>query len=382
MLPLLIALGDSTGSAPAIAHPDVAGHGHHRRPTSAGSQDRRRRPPVWEARTPQLTAARTPARRRPRPLTHWRRASGKAGRRRTAKVTTSASGDRYGDAKRRRCDASDTEVPMARDATGAQGSRRGRQGWTGEAGLDVLVVCERGHDRAGRRPADRAALPPDELPRVASSLAAGGHDRPAARPAVAGARAERRAAAVPALVPPLPAPQVRRRLHRAPGPRWPAAGVLHPARAREGDLRRATPRSSTPARRNAILGPIMGEHSLLLQDSGEHKRARKLLMPAFNGHALRGYESLVTELAREEVGALAAGHGVPGAGPDERAHPRGHPARRLRRHRRGPARRAAAAGQRDRRHQPGGAARLGLPEAAAVRPVEAHRRRTSTSWTG
>ena len=34
---------------------------------------------------------------------------------------------------------------------------------------------------------------------------------------------------------------------------------------------------------NAILGPIMGEHSLLLQDSGEHKRARKLLMPAFNG---------------------------------------------------------------------------------------------------
>ena len=52
---------------------------------------------------------------------------------------------------------------------------------------------------------------------------------------------------------------------------------------------------------NAILGPIMGEHSLLLQDAGEHKRARKLLMPAFNGHALRGYESLVTEVARAEV---------------------------------------------------------------------------------
>ncbi len=52
---------------------------------------------------------------------------------------------------------------------------------------------------------------------------------------------------------------------------------------------------------NAILGPIMGEHSLLLQDSGEHKRARKLLMPAFNGAALRGYESVVTALAREEV---------------------------------------------------------------------------------
>ncbi|MGD9961559.1 cytochrome P450 [Nocardioides sp.] len=52
---------------------------------------------------------------------------------------------------------------------------------------------------------------------------------------------------------------------------------------------------------NAILGPIMGEHSLLLQDGSDHKRARKLLMPAFNGHALHGYEAVVSELARAEV---------------------------------------------------------------------------------
>jgi cytochrome P450 family 135 len=58
---------------------------------------------------------------------------------------------------------------------------------------------------------------------------------------------------------------------------------------------------------NAILGPIMGEHSLLLQDSREHQRARKLLMPAFNGHALRTYESLVTELARAEVSRWTPG---------------------------------------------------------------------------
>src|SRR5688572_4592023 len=58
---------------------------------------------------------------------------------------------------------------------------------------------------------------------------------------------------------------------------------------------------------NAILGPIMGEHSLLLQDAGEHKRARKLLMPAFNGHALRGYQGLVTEVARAEVAAWRDG---------------------------------------------------------------------------
>jgi cytochrome P450 len=58
---------------------------------------------------------------------------------------------------------------------------------------------------------------------------------------------------------------------------------------------------------NAILGPIMGEHSLLLQDGAEHKRARALLMPAFNGHALRGYRDLVEEVARTEVGRWRAG---------------------------------------------------------------------------
>ena len=58
---------------------------------------------------------------------------------------------------------------------------------------------------------------------------------------------------------------------------------------------------------NAILGPVMGEHSLLLVDGAAHKRARKLLMPAFNGHALRGYQEVVTGLAKTEVGTWRAG---------------------------------------------------------------------------
>ncbi|RNM15003.1 cytochrome P450 [Nocardioides pocheonensis] len=58
---------------------------------------------------------------------------------------------------------------------------------------------------------------------------------------------------------------------------------------------------------NAILGPVMGEHSLLLVDGAQHKRARKLLMPAFNGHALRGYESMVEGLAKTEVGSWDEG---------------------------------------------------------------------------
>ena len=58
---------------------------------------------------------------------------------------------------------------------------------------------------------------------------------------------------------------------------------------------------------NAILGPIMGEHSLLLQDGAEHQRARKLLMPAFNGQALQGYGALVERVAGAEVARWPSG---------------------------------------------------------------------------
>jgi cytochrome P450 family 135 len=52
---------------------------------------------------------------------------------------------------------------------------------------------------------------------------------------------------------------------------------------------------------NQVLGPVMGEHSLLLTDEDEHARARRLLMPAFNGASLRGYRDLVVELAKAEI---------------------------------------------------------------------------------
>jgi cytochrome P450 len=58
---------------------------------------------------------------------------------------------------------------------------------------------------------------------------------------------------------------------------------------------------------NAVLGPIMGEHSLLLQDGDEHHRARKLLMPAFLGHALRGYKSMVADVAADAVDGWSDG---------------------------------------------------------------------------
>ncbi len=58
---------------------------------------------------------------------------------------------------------------------------------------------------------------------------------------------------------------------------------------------------------NAILGPIMGEHSVLVLDGAAHKRARRLLMPAFGGHALRGYREVVAGLAKTEVASWTPG---------------------------------------------------------------------------
>ncbi|MGZ5421402.1 MAG: cytochrome P450 [Aeromicrobium sp.] len=58
---------------------------------------------------------------------------------------------------------------------------------------------------------------------------------------------------------------------------------------------------------NAILKPVMGEHSVLLTDDSEHMRARKLLMPAFNGASLRGYRSLVELIAKREVDSWTDG---------------------------------------------------------------------------
>jgi cytochrome P450 family 135 len=52
---------------------------------------------------------------------------------------------------------------------------------------------------------------------------------------------------------------------------------------------------------NAILGPIMGEHSVLLLDEQRHLAARKRVMAAFHGEAMRGYGTVVEQLAGERV---------------------------------------------------------------------------------
>ncbi|MCT2585274.1 cytochrome P450 [Actinophytocola gossypii] len=58
---------------------------------------------------------------------------------------------------------------------------------------------------------------------------------------------------------------------------------------------------------NSILRPVMGKHSVLVTDEDEHQRARKLLMPAFNGAALRGYGDMMASLAAADAEAWPVG---------------------------------------------------------------------------
>jgi cytochrome P450 family 135 len=52
---------------------------------------------------------------------------------------------------------------------------------------------------------------------------------------------------------------------------------------------------------NAVMGPIVGRHSLLTLDGERHIRHRRLVSPPFHGEAVRTYGERVAEIAASEV---------------------------------------------------------------------------------
>jgi cytochrome P450 len=58
---------------------------------------------------------------------------------------------------------------------------------------------------------------------------------------------------------------------------------------------------------NSILAPIMGPHSVLLLDGGDHVRVRKQLMPAFHGNPMRGYREMIERLSKSETDSWPTG---------------------------------------------------------------------------
>ena len=58
---------------------------------------------------------------------------------------------------------------------------------------------------------------------------------------------------------------------------------------------------------NALLGPVLGERSVLLLDGPEHLRHRKLMLPAFHGERMREYADAMVEAADREIDAWPVG---------------------------------------------------------------------------
>ena len=52
---------------------------------------------------------------------------------------------------------------------------------------------------------------------------------------------------------------------------------------------------------NALLGPILGERSVLLLDGAEHLRHRRLMLPPFHGQRMRSYADAMRDAADVEI---------------------------------------------------------------------------------
>jgi cytochrome P450 len=64
---------------------------------------------------------------------------------------------------------------------------------------------------------------------------------------------------------------------------------------------RGSPEGLRAGEANAVLGPVVGEHSLLLLDGAEHLRERKLMLPPFHGERMRAYSEVIREAADSSI---------------------------------------------------------------------------------
>src|SRR5437764_4064413 len=58
---------------------------------------------------------------------------------------------------------------------------------------------------------------------------------------------------------------------------------------------------------NALLGPVLGERSVLLLDGAEHLRHRRLMLPAFHGQRMKAYGSIMRDAGDREIDSWPVG---------------------------------------------------------------------------
>src|SRR5436190_17854325 len=65
----------------------------------------------------------------------------------------------------------------------------------------------------------------------------------------------------------------------------------------------ASPEQLHAGEANVMLGPLLGERSVLLLDGSEHLRHRRLMLPPFHGERLRAWTDVIRESADVEIAA-------------------------------------------------------------------------------
>jgi cytochrome P450 len=70
---------------------------------------------------------------------------------------------------------------------------------------------------------------------------------------------------------------------------------------------RAPPEQLRAGEANALLGPMLGERSVLLLDGAEHLRQRKLMLPPFHGKRLKAYEQTMRDAADRGIDSWPVG---------------------------------------------------------------------------
>jgi cytochrome P450 len=85
--------------------------------------------------------------------------------------------------------------------------------------------------------------------------------------------------------------------------------VFHPALVKE--LFQGSNGQLHAGEANALLGPVLGERSVLLLDGPEHLRHRRLMLPAFHGAQLRAWTEAMREAADLEIDGWPVGEPFP-----------------------------------------------------------------------
>lgn len=70
---------------------------------------------------------------------------------------------------------------------------------------------------------------------------------------------------------------------------------------------RGSPDQLRAGEANAVLGPVLGQRSVLLLDGNEHLRQRKLMLPPFHGQRLKAYEQVMERAADRAIDSWPIG---------------------------------------------------------------------------